>query len=179
MNNMKRGLKNLWRAFKEFSNQKTRETKTKEVAMFFFSIRFLFLNLFLFFSFSSGAIYNLKTNTGGLPKEAEKKHWLLVSQGCHSCSEVLTELKKFCSDKKPSPSKIGFFAIGKSSEALLKKLEDFKADYEIFSGSSNEFYQTYQLLASPSLKIKAKEKTVVGKSKILEVLKKDSDFCSA
>lgn len=147
--------------------------------MFFFLFRYLFVFPFLFFSFYSGAIYNLKTNKEGLPKKAENKHWLLVAQGCHSCSEVLTELKKFCSGKKPSSSKIGFFATGNSVPAMLKKLEDFKADYEIFSGSPNEFYETYKLQASPGLKIKNKEKAVFGKNKILKFLKKDSDFCSA
>ena len=135
----------------------------------------------VFFSslFSSGAIYNLKTNKEGQPKEAEKKYWLLVAQGCHSCSEVLKELTTFCAGKKPSASKIGFFATGRSPKALLKKLEAFKTGYEIFSGSPNEFYEAYKIQASPSLKIKGKKKAVAGKSPILKFLKKDSDFCSA
>ena len=146
--------------------------------MFSFIFRSLFFGVFLVFSFFSGAIYNLKTNKGGLPEAADSKYWLLVSQGCHSCSELLTELGKFCSGKKPSSSKIGFFVIGANTSALLKKLEDFKEGYEIFSGSPNEFYETYKLLGSPSLKIKNKEKTVTGKDKILAFLKRDSDFCS-
>ena len=146
--------------------------------MFFFVFRSFLLGVFLLFSFFSGAIYNLKTNKGGLPETAESKHWLLVSQGCHSCSELLTELKEFCSGTKPSSSKIGFFAVGANTSALLKKLDDFKEDYEIFSGSPNEFYETYKLLGSPSLKIKNKKKIVSGKDKILTFLKKDSDFCS-
>ena len=131
-----------------------------------------------FFSFSSGAIYNLKTNKEGLPKEVAKKHWLLVTQACHSCSEVLTELEKICSGKKPSSSQIGFFAVGRSPSKLLKKLQAFQVDYEIFSGSYNEFYQAYKLQASPGLKIKGKEKSISGKSQILKFLKKDSNFCS-
>ena len=145
--------------------------------MFFFSIRFFLLNLLLFFSFSSGAIYNLKTNKEGQPKKAEKKHWLLVAQGCHSCSEVLTELKQFCSGKKPSSSQIGFFVTGSSSEAMLKKLNNFKKDYEIFSGSPNEFYESYKIQGTPSLKIRGKEKSIAGKHQILKFLKKDSHFC--
>lgn len=135
------------------------------------------LAVFLFFSFNAGAIYNLKTKTEKFPKKPLNKHWLLVAQGCHSCSELLTQLKSFCSGKKPSASKIGFFVTGSSPEAMLKKLKDFKADYEIFSGSPNEFYETYKLMGSPSLRIKNKEKSVVGKGQILNFLKKDSSFC--
>lgn len=141
--------------------------------------RFFPMSFFILFSFSGGAIYNLKTNKEGQPKEFEKKHWLLVAQGCHSCSEVLTELNQICSGKKPSPAQIGFFATGRSPEALLKKLKDFKASYEIFSGSPNEFYETYKIQGSPSLKIKGKKKTVAGKESIIKFLKKDSEFCSA
>ena len=147
--------------------------------MVFFIFHSLFVSSFLVFSFSSKAIYNLKTDKEGLPKKVESKHWLLVTQGCHSCSEVLTELTKFCSGKKPSSSKIGFFATGRSASALLNKLEDFKTGYEFFSGSPNEFYETYKLQASPSLRIKNKGKIIVGKRKILGFLKKDSNFCSA
>ena len=141
-------------------------------------IHFLLPVFVLFFSVSSEAIYNIKTNTEGLPDKVENKHWLLVAQGCHSCSEVLMELKTFCSSRKPSPSQIGFFATGPSAKALLKKLEDFKADYEIFSGSPNEFYETYKIMGSPSLKIKSKSKSVSGKNKILKFLKKDSHICA-
>ena len=146
--------------------------------MFSLIFHSLFIGVFLLFSFVSGAIYNLKTNKGGLPENAESKYWLLVSQGCHTCSELLTELKTICAGKRPSSSKIGFFAVGANTSVLLKKLEDFKEDYEIFSGSPNEFYETYKLLGSPSLKIKNTKKTVVGKEKILAFLRKDSDFCS-
>ena len=138
---------------------------------------FLFLPILLF-PFPGKAIYNLKSNKGGTPENIEAKHWLLVAQGCHSCLEVLSELTKICSNKKPSPSKIGFFATGSDPSALLKKLEDFKESYEIFSGSPNEFYQTYNMMGSPSLKIKDKKKVIVGKKKLLDFLKKDSDFCS-
>ena len=146
--------------------------------MLFSISHFLSMSFFLLFSFSSGAIYNLKTNKEGLPKEVDKKHWLLVTQGCHSCSEVLTELDKFCSGKKPSPTQIGFFATGRSPEALLKKLKAFKGNYEIFSGSPNEFYETYKIQGSPSLKIKGKKEAVGGKKSIIKFLKKDSGFCS-
>lgn len=142
-------------------------------------MRSFILFFFLFFTFPGFTIYNLKTNTGGLPKKADQKHWLLVSQGCHSCSKVLTKLKTFCSGKKPSPSRIGFFAIGNSSTALLKKLDEFKTNYEIFSGSQNEFYETYKLMGTPSLKTKASANTILGNKKILKFLKKDPTFCSA
>ena len=145
--------------------------------MSFFSIRFFLLNFLIFFSFSSGAIYNLKTNKEGRPEKSEKKHWLLVAQGCYSCSEVLTELKQFCSGRKPSSSQIGFFVMGSSPEAMLKKLSDFKKDYEIFSGSPNEFYESYRIQGSPSLKVKGKGKSIMGKHQILKFLKKDSHFC--
>ena len=131
----------------------------------------------LFFSFSSGAIYNLKKNTESQPKTGTK-NWILVAQGCHSCTELLTELKSFCKGKKPKPSQVGFFVTGSSSSAMLKKLENFKEDYEIFSGSPNEFYESYQLMGSPSLKTKSK-KNILGKNKILSFLKKDSQFCSS
>lgn len=145
--------------------------------MFLF-MRFLFFYGVCFFSLSSGAIYNLKTNTGAKPQNVEKKYWLLVAQGCHSCTEVLKQLEAFCSGKKPTPSKIGFFVTGNSTSTMLKKLEKFKSDYEIFSGSPNEFYESYQITGSPSLRIKNKNKSVSGKDKILKFLKKDSNFCT-
>lgn len=138
---------------------------------------FLFLLFFLLPGYGE-AIYNLKNNQGGEPKNVESKHWLLVAQGCHTCSEVLSELTKLCSNKKPSPSKIGFFATGSNPSALLKKLKDFEESYEIFSGSPNEFYQAYNMMGTPGLKIKNKKKVIFGKKKILDFLKKDSDFCS-
>lgn len=144
----------------------------------FMFFRFLLIGFFLLFSFSSLAIYNLKSNKEALPKTIGSKHWLLVAQGCHSCAELLTDLKTICSGKKPSSSRIGFFAIGSSPKALLNKLKDFNTGYEIFSGSANEFYETYKIMGSPSLKIKAKAKSVSGKDKILSFLKKDSSFCS-
>ncbi len=141
--------------------------------------RFIFFLLVpCFFSFSSGAIYNLKSKKAGGPKKAEKKHWLLVAQGCHSCSETLADLTKLCSGKKPAPSQIGFFATGPNPKALLKKLKAFQAGYEIFSGSPNEFYEAYKIQGSPSLKIKGGKKSVMGKASILKFLKKDSAFCA-
>ena len=139
----------------------------------------LFLGaLFFCFSFNSLSIYDLKTNTGGLPKHVEAKHWILVSQACQPCAELLEALKSFCAGKKPAPARLGFFATGPNPKELLKKLKDFKTDYEIFSGSANEFYQTYQILGAPSLKIKAKNKNITGKNQILKFLKTDSQFCS-
>ena len=143
-----------------------------------FFIRYIFLVSLFCFPFFGGAIYNLKTNKAGQPQKFEKKHWLLVSQGCHSCAELLLKLESICSGKKPSIDKIGFFTTGRSPEALLKKLESFKVGYEIFAGSPNEFYETYQILGSPSLKLKGGQKVVAGKDPILKFLKKDSSFCS-
>ena len=138
--------------------------------------RFVFFMSFFCFSFSSSAIYNLKTNKEAQPKIGGK-HWILVAQGCHSCSELLKELKTFCKGKKPSSSQLGFLVTGSSSSAMLKKLQDFKKDYEIFSGSPNEFYESYKVMGSPSLKAK-NNKVVLGKDSILRFLKKDSQFCS-
>ena len=143
--------------------------------MFYF--RTLFLAVFFFFAWTSLAIYNPKTNTEEKPKVNEK-HWVLVAQGCHSCSELLTELTRFCSNQKPFTSKIGFFATGPSPSALLKKLKSFK-NYDIFFGTPKEFYQAYRLQGSPSLLEKGNTKKIlVGKDKILSFLKKDKAFCS-
>ena len=140
--------------------------------------RVVFLPAFVFFSFSSLAIYDLQTKEESFPKNVEGKNWLLVSQGCHSCSQVLSELKGFCSGKKPSSSKIGFFAIGDNPSALLKKLDGFVSDYEIFAGTPGEFYQAYNLQGTPGLKPKGQnKKPVMGKSQILSALKEDTDFC--
>ena len=139
--------------------------------------RCLFVLIFLFFALSSNAIYNFKTNEEAVPK-INSKNWILVAQGCHSCSELLNSLKTFCSGKKPDSSKLGFFITGSSAPAMFKKLADFKASYEIFSGSPNEFYAAYQIMGSPSLRAK-NNKIIVGKDKILKYLKKDSQFCSA
>ena len=132
---------------------------------------------FLCFTFSSSAIYNLKTNKEVQPK-IDSKNWILVAQGCHSCSELLNSLKIFCKGKKPSPSQVGFLITGSNTSSMFKKLKDFKESYEIFSGSPNEFYESYQLMGSPSLKVKNK-KIVMGKDKILQFLKKDTQFCSS
>lgn len=147
--------------------------------MMAFFIRVFTLSLLMFFSFSSLAIYNLKTSKEGRPESETNKHWLLVSEGCHSCSEVLTGLETFCSGNKPPISQIGFFVTGRTLAGMKKKLSAFKADYEIFSGSPNEFYQAYQMQATPSLKIRAKNKSVSGSDKILTYLKKDDSFCQS
>ena len=138
-------------------------------------VRFVFV--LSFFSFSSVAIYNLKTNKETQPK-VNGKNWILVAQGCHSCSELLTALTTFCKGKKPNPAQIGFFVTGSSLPAMFEKLKDFKESYEIFSGSPNEFYESYKLMGSPSLRSK-NEKIIVGKNSILQYLKKDSQFCSS
>ena len=139
--------------------------------------RFLFISSFLFFAYSSSAVYNFKTNEEATPN-INSKNWILVAQGCHSCSELLNSLKTFCSGKKPKPSNLGFFVTGSSPSAMSKKLVDYKANYEIFSGSPNEFYQSYKIMGSPSLRAKNK-KIIVGKDKILKYLKKDAQFCSS
>ena len=139
--------------------------------------RFILFFSCLFVSFSPQAIYNLKTNKEVQPK-ISGKNWILVAQGCHSCSELLSSLKTFCKGKKPKSSQLGFFVTGSSLPAMLKKLKDFQADYEVFSGSPNEFYENYKLMGSPSLKAKNK-KTLSGKDKILKFLKEDSQFCSS
>ena len=101
----------------------------------------------------------------------------MFAQDCHSCAELLLELKTFCSGKKaPSPEKIGFFVSGSKREDMLKKLKDFKENYEIYGGSSGELYQHYKVKSSPSLK---SGKTLLsGKEAILEFLKKDKNLCS-
>ena len=140
-------------------------------------LRFVFVLAGFCIVFSSSALYNFKTNEEAVPK-VNSKNWILVAQGCHSCSELLSSLKTFCSGKKPDSSKLGFFITGSSPPAMFKKLADFKKNYEIFSGSPNEFYAAYQLMGSPSLRAKNK-KIIVGKDKILKYLKKDSQFCSS
>ena len=61
---------------------------------------------------------------------------------------------------------------------MLKKIKGFNLGYEVFSGSPNEFYETYKIQGSPSLRIKGKAKSIAGKTPILKFLKKDSSFCS-
>ncbi|MCY4321215.1 MAG: hypothetical protein OXC37_02250 [Bdellovibrionaceae bacterium] len=137
--------------------------------------KFIFPFVFLFLSFSSNAVYNLKTNKEAEPKIGEK-HWILVAQACHSCDEVLKSLNTFCEGKKPQSLKVGFFITGSSQSKMIDKLNNFKTDYEIFSGSPNEFSQNYKLGGAPALRSKD-NKIVYGKAKILEFLKKDSQFC--
>ena len=139
-------------------------------------MQWFFLFFVLFFPFSGKTIYNLKTSQENLP-DTKAKHWLLLSQSCHSCAELIVRLETFCAGKKPSPSQIGFWAIGSSPSALLKKLKSFKSDYEIFSGSPNEFYETYKVMGAPSLKIKGKAQSIRGKGPILKYLTKAPGFC--
>jgi len=102
---------------------------------------------------------------------------VIVAQNCHSCFELLVDLKTFCKNRKPSPEKIGFLVSGSNQKAMLKKLKDFKQEYEIFAGSPNEFYQHYNVVSSPSLKTDGE--LISGKNAILKHLKKDQIFCSA
>lgn len=136
----------------------------------------IFILSFLATSSASAAIYNLKTHDKGEPKEAFSKYWLLVAEGCSSCDQVLDELKAFCSGKKPSSGKISFFVTGQNEQKMLKKLNDY-TDYDIFSGSPDEFYTTYGFQGSPALLMKQKGKITAGKTGILTTLKKDKQFC--
>ena len=139
-------------------------------------LKFCLLFSLGFFCSSGFAIYNLKTVKEASPPS--DRHWLLISEGCHSCSELIGKLNSFCSGKKPASSKIGFFVIGSGLKPLMKKLKSFKTGYLIFAGSSNEFYQAYQMMGTPSLRAKGKKKPIYGKGPVLEFLKKDREFCA-
>lgn len=128
------------------------------------------------FSFSSFSLFNLKTGEEQEP-DINSKKWVIVAQNCHSCFELLADLKIFCKNRKPSPEKMGFLVSGSSQKAMLKKLKDFKQEYEIFAGSPNELYQHYNVVSSPSLKIDGG--LISGKNAVLKHLKEDQDFCSA
>ena len=133
--------------------------------------------MLLTFVLPSQAIYNIKTHKEGAPAEVLNKHWLLVSEGCHSCDKVLKKLTMFCKGKKPPVSQIGFFVTGRNEAKMLEKLKDYKEGYDIFSGSPSEFYTSYNLQASPSLLIKKTGKTALGETGIVKALTKDSKFC--
>ncbi|MBC6415179.1 MAG: hypothetical protein GDA46_02150 [Bdellovibrionales bacterium] len=139
-------------------------------------MRSLLLLPFLIFSFNSFGIFNLKTKEEQKP-DIQSKKWLFLSQSCHSCSELLLELKSFCKGKKPSPAQIGFFISGSQIKAMLKKVKDFEKEYEVFSGAPSEFYKHYQVSSSPSLK--TSKKTIAGKKAILRFLQKDKEICSS
>lgn len=146
-------------------------------------IKTLFFRLFccvvlLCCSSTTGAIYNLKTGLEKLPTNTTNRHWLLTAEGCHSCQQLLTELKGFCSGKPPSPLKIGFWVTGRTRDGMRQKMKDFLS-FDIFSGSPSEFYESYGIIGSPSLKAKGGKKVIAGKAPIIEFLKKDSHFCSA
>lgn len=142
--------------------------------MMFFRL-LMFAGVIFFSSYSLG-IFNLKTKKEGQPNFSGK-HWVSVTEACHSCSELLIELKSFCNNKKPPNSRLGFLISGSTIQSMLEKLKDYKQDYEIFSGSPNEFYESYQIMASPSLKTSSK--VISGKTAILNFLKKDQSFCSS
>ena len=97
-------------------------------------MKFIFCFFPLFFAFYSFGIFNLKTAEEQEPNISSKK-WVVVTQKCHSCSELLIDLKTFCGGNKPSPQKMGFLISGSNQKAMLEKLRDFKTDYEIFAGS--------------------------------------------
>jgi len=104
------------------------------------------------------------------------KAWVIVAEKCHSCLELLIELKTFCEGKKASPEKMGFLISGSNKKAMLEKLKDYKEDYEIFAGSPGELYQHYKVSNSSSLK--SGKKLIFGKKTILKFLKEDKKFCS-
>ncbi len=137
---------------------------------------FLFV-LFLLFNSSYG-IYNWETK-----KELDKskvlgKHWLLIDPNCHSCDSILLKLETFCKGKKPSPQTLGFFAIGFNKISIAKKLKSFQKDYEVYLGSSSEFYNMYNIQGSPSLLLKNSKKIIQGKGRIMKKIKEFSNFCS-
>ena len=143
---------------------------------------FLFFRRFCFFSlllcaFPAKAIYNLKTGREGLPPQTQSRHWLLTAEGCHSCDALLSALKSFCSGGKPPTSKIGFWITGRTRDGMRKKMKDFSS-FMVFSGSPSEFYESYGIIGSPSLRTK-EGKSIAGKEPIIHFLKKDSSFCAA
>ena len=142
--------------------------------MFFLKVC-LFFALFCHFPLAF-AIYDLKTQKEATPPS--DRHYLLISEGCHSCLELIGELGKLCSGKKPTSSKLGFFVIGSKPKILMKKLSDFETGYLIFAGSPNEFYQAYQMMGTPSLRARNQKGPISGKGPILKFLKKDQGFCS-
>ena len=141
----------------------------------FYINQWIFVFFLLFFT-PSQAIYNLKTHKEGVPTDAFNKYWILVAQGCTSCDRVLDKLKIFCANKLPPKKNIGFFVIGRSEKKMLEKLKDYK-DYDIFSGSMNELYTTYNFQNTPSLLMKKKGKITSGEKGILKMLNKDRKFC--
>lgn len=143
---------------------------------------FLVFRLLCFFSLLLGvlpakAIYNLKTGHEGLPPQLQSRHWLLTAEGCHSCDALLSELKSFCAGGKPPVARIGFWITGRTREGMRKKMKDFSS-FVIFSGSPSEFYESYGIMGSPTLRTKG-GKSIAGKAPIIQFLKKDISFCSA
>ena len=146
----------------------------------------------------SAAVYNLKTNKEGAP-DISKKRWIFLAEGCHSCDELLSELRSFCSGKKPPASRLGFFVSGQDRQKMLGKLKHYPG-HPAFSGSPGELYALYGVQGSPSLlssglfsgggaKKKGggekkpgagkKSRIIAGKTGILKFLKKDRGFCPA
>ena len=106
-----------------------------------------------------------------------KKYWVLLDQSCHFCDALMLDLAKFCNGKKPSSKKIGFFMVGINQKLINKKLGVFNKSYDVYLGSTNEFFNAYNLQGSPSLLLKASKKSILGQDKIVQKLKKDKSFC--
>ncbi|MGI9548599.1 MAG: hypothetical protein ACR2M7_01275 [Bdellovibrionales bacterium] len=133
----------------------------------------------LLFSFSSHGIYHWETQKELKPSQVKNKYWILVDSSCHLCASLMLQLETFCKGKKPSPKKLGFFAIGFNPAAIRSHLKSFKKGYEVYLGSSNEFYQAYRMQGSPSLLIKKNQKALHGKKTILKKISKFQDFCKS
>ena len=130
--------------------------------------------LLIFCALPALAIFNLRNNIESMPNLSQKK-WISMSQGCHSCDELLKELETFCSGKKPSPKQLGFLIAGSHLQEITKKLNNYSASYERFVGSPSEFYSQFQIRGSPTLK--TDKLLILGKTAILKALKKSPDFC--
>ena len=139
-------------------------------------LKLFLIVIFFTFSFNSFGIFNMKDNKEEKP-DIKSKKWLILSQNCHTCSELLVDLKSLCGGKKPPPQQLGFLISGSSPQAMLDKIKNFKDGYELFSGSPNEFYEHYTVISTPSL-INVK-KVIAGKSAILKFLKNDKKICSS
>ena len=139
-------------------------------------LRLFLIVVFFTFSFNSFGIFNMKSNKEEKP-DIKIKKWLILSQNCYTCSELLVELKSFCGGKKPSPEQLGFLISGSNLQAMLDKVKDFKGKYDLFSGSPNEFYEHYKVISTPSLK--TSKKVIAGKTAILKFLKNDKKICSS
>lgn len=143
-----------------------------------YSILQIFVVLFCFYPAFSQAIYNMKNNQSIDSKSVSKKYWILLDQSCAVCDAVMLELETICaSGKKPSSKNLGFFVVAVNKDVVSKKLKSFKSGYDVYLGSSSQFYEAYGLQGSPSLLLKGSQKSIIGKTKIIKKLKKDTNFC--